>query len=249
MINYNLHESYESWSRIPIDDFDYMSADELLSLLREQYGELVSLAWNKRWDIGMWRNRDHTLEAFMNLDNVKGKTVMDFGCGFGLDGVAFGLHGAQVVLADTHPKLLLVAQTTLGVAVGLAPKKLVIVRPQYPFFEYNIDLFWSFGVLHHMPYAGDILKSACKQLNPDGEIRIAVYSDKRWREMMGEEPPEVTAAHPRFMEYVRKCDTVGLYADWYDEPKLTKLVEGFGKVVECKYLCDGQMIGAVIKKG
>ncbi len=74
-----------------------------------------------------------------------------------------------------------------------------------------------------------------------------LYSDVRWRQMMLEEPPEDTESHPRVMEFVRKCDTMGLYCDWYDQGKIEKMVQGFAKVEKCVYLSDEQFIGAVIK--
>ena len=64
---------------------------------------------------------------------------------------------------------------------------------------------------------------------------------------MNEEPPADTPGHSRFAEFVRKCDTVGNFAEWYDEAKLRQLVGDFATVEWFRYLGNDQLVGAVIK--
>ena len=244
---YDLTQSYESWSEVPLDDLGYYSAHDIMILSHVQRMDLLRMAMENRWNLCGWRNRDNSLVEFMQPERWAGKHVMDFGCGFGLDGIRFGAAGAQVTLADINPRNLNLAQQNAGALGVFADAK--IVSTLWPFFVLDkpVDLFWSMGVLHHFPYASAVLKQAVDSLSPTGECRILLYSDRRWVDMMGEPPPENTETHPRFAEYVRKCDSVGHYADWYDEPKVNALVAGFGRVESVCYLCDNQMIGAVIK--
>lgn len=249
MSDYNPSEAYLAWERIPVDDFGYISADELMNVNAHQLMQLVQMAVDSRTNKKGWRNWENKLVEFMGLGKVAGKTVMDFGCGLGLDAMQFAAAGAEVILADLHPKMLRVAQQVVCASLNINPKRLVITSPMAPFFTSEpVDLFWSFGVLHHTPFIKEMLKRACEILKPGGEIRIGLYSDKRWQEMMGESPPAATANHPRFMEFVRKCDTVGNYADWYNEEKIVKVVEGFAEVTECGYICKGQLIGVAMKR-
>src|SRR5258708_3747483 len=119
-------------------------------------------------------------------------------------------------------------------AVDRVPK-IVVVQMVEPYFildveneadyfkmDGKIDLFWSFGVLHHTPFISGILKRACSFLRqPEGECRICLYSDKGWERLMEEPTPTIpTHEHPRFQEYVRKKDPVGFYADWYNQKKI-----------------------------
>lgn len=250
VIPYSFEDGFHEWSRVPVDEFSYLYADEILVLHPLQLIELVRYAMGHRWSPFAWRNKERKLEAFMDSISTKDKVVMDFGCGFGFDALRFAACGAQVVLADLHPRLLLAAQRVISLLIGRFIDKLVIVSPQSPFMilRYKIDLFWSLGVLHHFPYMSDILRRACDLLNPGGECRIVVHSDNFWKELMNEPvPQEPTHLHPRFKEFVRKLDPVGNYVDWYDHDKLVRSVEGFGQVVRSEYLCDGKMIGAVIR--
>ena len=249
---YDPDQALREWSRIPIDDLDYFSADELLILRPEQLYQLVRMAMSIRWDRNQWRNKDGALVQFMFGDDQnrwKGKTVMDFGCGLGLDSVLFAANGANVILADMHPKGLMLAQQALIQGTGgIIPSRICITSPVPPFFVTGgFDLFWSMGVLHHTPFCGEILKRACQLLNPGGEIRVCLYSDKRWKQMMDCDPPEDTPNHPRFQEFVKKCDAVGQYADWYEGGKVQKLVEGFAELTDSRYLCDDQFVGVVLK--
>jgi hypothetical protein len=66
--------------------------------------------------------------------------------------------------------------------------------------------------------------------------------------MTGEKlPQEEIWKHPKFEEFTKKCDSVGNYADAYDMEKIKRIVEGFGEVIDCRYLSDDQFIGATIK--
>lgn len=247
---YSWEKAFRAWERLPVDDFEYLTADELLVMHPYQLKELADMAVVRRFDTTRWRNRANCLANFMNLENVGKKVVLDFGCGYGFDSIVFCRWGAVSVLADMHPKALQLAQTILDFTCGRIADKLLVVGPTPPYFEYKegIDLFWSFGVLHHLPYADQVLLSACRQLKPGGECRVVVYSDKRW-ERLTKTKPDGTAPvweHPKFSEFVGKCDAVGDYADWYDEEKLHDLVDGFAEVKECRYLCQDDMLGAVL---
>lgn len=246
---YDFDNAVRSWSRIPLDEFGYQNVLEILYLSPFQRAVLLSHVWTIRYSLNHWINLNNCLIEFMNPAAWREKRVLDFGCGIGLDGSVFGSAGANVSYADISPSILVIAQQAFSWATYRLPERLYIVLAGDPFVlpENKFDLIWSFGCLHHTPKCGDILKRFCSLLNPDGEIKVGLYSDHRWREFTGCEPPEgdVTSS-PHFMKYVRTCDAVGDYADWYDENKLRNLVEGFAIVKECRYICKDKIIGATL---
>lgn len=245
---YDFVQSLRQWARVPVDDLAYFDALELLSLHPEQMREVLRMANTVRWAGNGWRNHNGSLQAFMSLDKWDSRLVMDFGCGLGLDALAFAEHGARMCLADLHASTLLLAQSNLALIHNIRPIKVCLIGPSPPWFMCPpLDLFWSYGVLHHTPHMASILHRACYALKPGGECRIAVYSDYRWRNMMGCDLPQGPLwEHPGFAEFAAKCDTEGQYADCYDAPKLARLVEPFAVVKETCYLGDQQMLGAVI---
>lgn len=244
-------DSYRQWSRIPVDDIGYFTASELLSMSTQQREDLIRLTYSIRFNPNHWRNKGNAMVEFMGVDKSAGKTVMDFGCGMGMDGIAFGMAGASVIFADMHPATVLLAvQNAAWLGVIGRPAFSYVVEP-FVVFPENVDLFWSFGVLHHTPLMPKILKHACDHLKDGGQCRIGVYSDRRWVSLMQEDFPENTPFlmdHPRFNEFVRKCDSVGSYAECYSESKFRRCVEDVVSVKECRYLSNDQILGVVIEK-
>lgn len=256
MIPYDRIISWQEWSRIPVDDFGYIFGREFVWMSPHQRKELLEIVQLFRWDESQWRNRGGTLRKFLvapSFPSFVGKRVMDFGCGLGLDGIEYAKMGALVIYADIHPWTLMAAQQAMCGSTGIAPEHLCVVSfdPPYAFPPHRVDLFWSMGVLHHFPWGMDLLQKAMMDwLVPTGEARICLYSDRRWKEITGTDPnrSQNVWEHPKFGEFVRACDSVGQWADWYDEEKLRKATESFATVAECEYLCDGQFIGAVLKR-
>lgn len=247
---YSFEEAFKQWNRIPVDDLDYFNSEELLALTNSQLLELGKLSATLRYNPGGYRNLNNTYYKFMQLDKVRGKRVMDYGCGLGLDAMTFAQNGALITLADMHPINLYIANQVVASLTKVIAERLVITLCDYPWFflSHKVDLFWSFGVLHHTPHIAQILKRACGILTPEGEIRIALYSDKCWERAIGLPfPTGPTWKDPRFAEFVKKQDCVGLYADFYTEEKIKNEVSEFAEVVECQSIGDGQFLGVVIK--
>lgn len=246
---YSFEEAYDAWERIPVDDFDYLSADEILGLHPKQLKELTDFALDIRWSPSQWRNLDGKLAKFMDPGEANGKIVMDFGCGLGLDALIFAQHGANVILADIHPRSLLAAHRVLMSRIGRIANHLCITQPSYPYFICDkLDLFWSFGVIHHTPFADKILKRACEMLKPNGVCKVILYSDKRWETLMHEPVPGFdTWRHSRFREFAQKCDANNIWADWYSKLKLERICADFAVVESCDYISNDQFVAAVIR--
>ncbi len=246
---YNFERAYHEWGRVPVDDFDYMTGEEIILLHPLQRKELFEIVNSIRYSPYQWRNRNNALTNFMGLDSLQNKTVIDFGCGMGLDAIQFVKSGANVILADMHPTLLLAAQQMMATVTHHRPVRMVITYANYPWFcSPKCDLFWSFGVLHHNPYIKGILQEACNNLNEGGVCKVILYSDVRWAAMTDEKLPDYDIwKHPKFHDFVRKCDTVGEYADAYSQVKIHACVKDFAEITDFCYLCDDQFIGVTLK--
>lgn len=240
------------WGAIPVDDVGYIPTTTLLQLSDPQLVQLIMLARQFRYHPEGWRNQDNTLVDFMALGDIRGKVVVELGCGFGIDALTFSARGAEVILADIAPYTLAVARRVLSLA-GSPAQKLMIVLEGPPYFEKYpkpVDLFWAMGVLHHTPKAAEIIDRAFSVLKVK-ECRIVLYSDKRWERLMGEPAPPVgqpIIEHPRCQEWVRLNDEVGQYADWYSPERIRAQFGAVGEIVETPYIGDGQLIGAVIRR-
>lgn len=127
---------------------------------------------------------------FMDLGNVAGKTILDVGCGIGVQAYLFAMYGADVTATDSSKVACEMAMrhAFVGGAEGI-----MVVRPWdydngsyvYPRFPYDVILAW--GTLHHMRDPARVL--AGLRLNccgPDTTLKVMVYhrrSTKAWRLM------------------------------------------------------------------
>ncbi len=80
----------------------------------------------------------------------RGKTLVEVGCGGGMDSRAFGKLGLDVVSVDLNPRAC--AVTKLGYKLAELGMDVVQADAEnLPFRDGSVDLAYSFGVLHHTP--------------------------------------------------------------------------------------------------
>lgn len=133
---------------------------------------------------GTTRSRDTFVEKTgFTLEELRGKRVLDAGCGMGRFAEVAMQAGAEVHAVD------------LSAAVEAAQKNLAgkgnITFYQgdilnLPFAEGTFDYIYSIGVLHHTPSTKRAFLSLVPLLRPGGRISIWVYSTKL-RLMIGAE--------------------------------------------------------------
>ncbi|MCX6357440.1 MAG: class I SAM-dependent methyltransferase [Candidatus Aureabacteria bacterium] len=118
--------------------------------------------------------------AFENLyaaevmGRLKGRRVLDLGCGWGEDAVWFAEQGAYTVGVDVSPKMLFLAR-------GLASRKRVgesvlflrAAAESLPFGSESFDVVFGRGTLHHVDLSGT-LSEIYRILKPGG---ITVFSE------------------------------------------------------------------------
>jgi 2-polyprenyl-3-methyl-5-hydroxy-6-metoxy-1,4-benzoquinol methylase len=124
------------------------------------------------------------LVDFASFPSMKGKKVLEIGCGLGTCAINFALAGAEVTAVDLSQKSIDIAEKNAA-SMG--------VKDRIQFFQGNAeqlstflpdeqyDLIFSFGVIHHTPHPDVIVKEARKFLAPDGEFKIMVYYRYSWK--------------------------------------------------------------------
>lgn len=90
-------------------------------------------------------------QALAWLGPLKGKRLLDLGCGMGDGAVYFALQGAQVTAVDISPGMVKVCQD-LGrrFKVTRRLKASVAVGERLPYADKSFDLIYGNGVLHHL---------------------------------------------------------------------------------------------------
>jgi len=233
---FDVAKQLEAWSNPPVAGCN-QSTVEVAKFPPSWYKKNVTEIYKNQYSQpSSWEDR---YRKFLKLDTTHNKTIMDFGCGFGMDALSYAIHRNKVILADVIPSNLIVATNCLF-SQKCAPEAAILATIEAPFFQSDpIDIFHASGVLHHTPYVREILQRAAGVLKEAGEIRLMLYTDNLWRIATRTEPGPIeqdVRHHPMFQHYVRFCDAVGGYSDWYSREKIEYRFGDFLEITFFDYL-------------
>ncbi|AGB01504.1 hypothetical protein Metfor_0431 [Methanoregula formicica SMSP] len=207
----------EKWGEIPTTRDGRMKTTELLKLsdkdlLKEWSRGKLSRTTDTEFDIRGWY---HVLYS----DILKGKKVMDVGSGFAFDGITYAQNGAKVTFVDIVEDNLRVVRR-LCEFLELANVEFLFLKDidSLKDLDYDYDVIYAAGSLHHAP--SSVIKPEAmellKHLRCGGRWIQLAYPYTRWLKE-GELP---------FNKWGEKTDGFGTpWAEWYDIPKLLKLLE------------------------
>ena len=241
----------KAWSNPPVDDVGYIASKELLALPDDQFLGMFTRMEQTRYT--GWRNWNRHWRDVLGLDETRGKEVLDYGCGVGLEALQYARNANRVWVADIAPDNLKVAQRLFTLNKEALEGELLIPE-QPPFlparFNELFDVIHCCGVLHHIPEPRPVVEGMHDWLYEQGELRLMLYSDDAWKIATGTEPPEGdVSGYEEFETFVRHWDGVGDWADWYDKRKLMDLVGDLFALNRYRPLTsDGAYVGAVLVK-
>lgn len=237
----------KAWSSPPIDGVGYISSADLLLKDDEQLRDIIEALERERYNLDGWRNHNNLWRDLLGLDSTHSKHVIDYGCGVGVEALQFARSENTVYIADIVESNVLLAKRVLSL-YNFKAQAVVLGIDRLP----PVDVFYCAGVLHHIPNACAVLRSAAKILNPDGEIRLMLYSDKGWAISTESPVPPVeedVEANRHFRKFVSTFDSVGGYADWYNAAKLIHRFGEFLKLIDFQYIAsDEAYCVAILKK-
>ena len=139
---------------------------------------------SKKWKLGSFFVEPH-LVSFADFSSVKGKRVLEIGCGLGTTAINFAKAGAlKVTAVDLSEKSLELARKRAEV-YGLSDRMEFFhanaeeLSKSIPAGEY--DLIFSFGVIHHTTHPEKVLQELQRYLAPEGRLKIMVYYRYSWK--------------------------------------------------------------------
>jgi SAM-dependent methyltransferase len=246
-MTYTFTEQKREWSRPPVDDVGYIPALDLLKMRPEEFLELVRQAEENRYS--GWRNWNNLWWTSLRLGGTFDKTVLDYGCGIGIEGMQYARGGNEVIAADIVRDNVKVAMRWFQLeGYPLGAFHITKEHPVSTLFG-KFDVIHCSGVLHHIPNPEPVVEALSGILKDDGELRLMVYSDFAWRQATGTEPPRDVSKHPRFVDYYEHWDAVGKFADWYDDARLEERFGEWFELEEVTYLTvDRAYLAAILRK-
>ncbi len=106
---------------------------------------------------------------------LKGKRVLEIGCGMGATAAALARNGLDLSAVDITPTA--IEQTTTRFKqLGLVADIRQADAEQLPFDDNTFDLVWSWGVIHHSANMQQIIHEIHRTLKPGGKTQIMVYN-------------------------------------------------------------------------
>jgi SAM-dependent methyltransferase len=121
----------------------------------------------------------HYLLQLVQFDGYRGKTVLDVGCGAGVDLARFAGGGADVTGVDLAASVIELARTNFA-QQGLPGRFQVADAEQLPFPDNSFDLVYGHGVVQYTPNPKRMLDECRRVLKPGGEAIFQVYNRWSW---------------------------------------------------------------------
>jgi 2-polyprenyl-3-methyl-5-hydroxy-6-metoxy-1,4-benzoquinol methylase len=125
-----------------------------------------------------------SLREKLGLDDLRGLTFVDAGCGSGLFSLAAARLGARRIHSFDYDEDSVVAAQAMRDRLG-APETWTVERGDVTDAAYvaslgTFDVVYSWGVLHHTGAMWHAIENACALVAPGGRLFISIYNDQRW---------------------------------------------------------------------
>lgn len=128
-----------------------------------------------------YRSHRHLLPWIRELET--GKSVLEIGCGIGLDAFHMAKRGMKVTAVDLTDVAIDTARNRFE-RNGLAAEFRVANATKLPFDDETFDYVYSFGVLHHAEDTEKSIQEVFRVLKPGGIAKIMLYNRHSLNELV-----------------------------------------------------------------
>lgn len=111
---------------------------------------------------------------FMKPEYLKGKDVLEVGCGMGTHASMLVRAGARLTAIDLTERAIAVTRRRFEM-FGLQGNIRRADAEQMPFADRSFDFVWSWGVIHHSSQFERCLSEVARVLRPGGRLMLMVY--------------------------------------------------------------------------
>jgi 2-polyprenyl-3-methyl-5-hydroxy-6-metoxy-1,4-benzoquinol methylase len=150
-------------------------------------GQEPTFSFGRNWQIFLEsldeervKNAESSLSEFMDIDNLRGKTFLDIGCGSGLFSLAaYNLGAERIVSFDIDPFSVQCCRYLAGTKGNPDNWEISegsILENDFVDRLGGFDVVYSWGVLHHTGKMWDAIRNSLNLVNPGGVYYIALYN-------------------------------------------------------------------------
>jgi ubiquinone/menaquinone biosynthesis C-methylase UbiE len=120
----------------------------------------------------------------LRLPRLRGRSLLELGCGIGFDTVQFAQHGARVTAIDVSPRALELAQKHLQYH-GLKPELELGNAEALCFDDETFDFVVARGLLMFTPDDRRVVQEILRVLKPGGEAQLLLHNRFSWYVVLG----------------------------------------------------------------
>jgi len=174
-------------------------------------------------------NGARPFERWIPFDKLKGKRVLEIGCGLGSHSQLFAEAGCRLTSIDLTERA--VGLTTRRLALRELPGEVrQMDAEQMDFADEEFDFVWSWGVIHHSAHTDRIVKQVARVLKSGGEFRVMVYNRQAFDSYVKIMRGVLTGKPLRGMSVadILSYYTDGYIARYYTRSELADLLAGSG---------------------
>jgi len=121
----------------------------------------------------------HHLLRLVPFDGFRGRSVLEVGCGAGVDLARFARGGAEVTGVDLAPSAIALARANFE-QQGLQGRFEVADGERLPFPDNSFDMVFGHGVIQYTANPRQLVEECRRVLKPGGEAIFQVYNRVSW---------------------------------------------------------------------
>jgi ubiquinone/menaquinone biosynthesis C-methylase UbiE len=122
----------------------------------------------------------HYLPQVVDFSGYRGRTLLEVGCGIGIDLVRFARGGALVTGVDVSTTAIELARKNFELH-GLTPLGLRVANGEaLPYPDGSFDVVYGHGVVQYTADAPQLIRECHRVLQPGGEAIFMVYNRVSW---------------------------------------------------------------------
>jgi SAM-dependent methyltransferase len=121
----------------------------------------------------------HHLLRLVDFDGYRGRSVLEVGCGAGVDLARFAKGGAEVTGVDLAPSAIELARANFS-QQGLQGRFEVADGEHLPFPDTTFDLVYAHGVVQYTANPRQLVEECRRVTKPGGQAVFQVYNRVSW---------------------------------------------------------------------
>ena len=115
---------------------------------------------------------DYTKEVEEFKKIVKGKEILELGCGVGLSGITAALQGAEVTITDYQPDALRLAEMNWPMNLDYSPRS-ILMDWRSPNIDQKFETIIASDVVYEKRFFGSLINVFNKNLQTKGQVILS----------------------------------------------------------------------------